>query len=211
VERGLRERSSFSYDHRIVLPDGAVRTLHGEGSVVTDAVGNPVRMSGTGQDITERKIAEDALSNKARLSFSGQTLAQEKGDGWTVGVYPEDRERRLSACSPALAHREQFVLQYRLRYHDGSYHWIIDHGMPVVGLDGEFAGHVGSCYDNEDLKLLPVVILTTSQAEEDILKSYGLHANCYIIKPVDLEQLITVVRNIEDFWLTVVTLPTDGA
>jgi PAS domain-containing protein len=62
VERGLRERSSFSYDHRIVLPDGAVRTLHGEGSVVTDAVGNPVRMSGTGQDITERKIAEDALS-----------------------------------------------------------------------------------------------------------------------------------------------------
>ncbi len=77
--------------------------------------------------------------NKAWLSFSGRTLAQEKGDGWTVGVHPEDRERRLSACSQALAHREQFVLQYRLRYHDGSYHWIIDHGMPVVGLDGEFA------------------------------------------------------------------------
>ncbi len=64
---------------------------------------------------------------------------------------------------------------------------------------------------DEELKLLPVVILTTSQAEEDVLKAYGLHANCYITKPVDLEQLITVVRNIKEFWLTIVTLPADGA
>ncbi len=62
---------------------------------------------------------------------------------------------------------------------------------------------------DEELKLLPVVILTTSQAEEDVLKAYGLHANCYITKPVDLEQLITVVRNIKEFWLTIVTLPTE--
>jgi CheY-like chemotaxis protein len=62
---------------------------------------------------------------------------------------------------------------------------------------------------DRDLKLLPVVILTTSRAEEDVLKAYGLHANCYITKPVDLEQLISVVRNIKDFWLTVVTLPSD--
>lgn len=60
------------------------------------------------------------------------------------------------------------------------------------------------------LKNLPVVILTTSQAEEDVLRAYGLHANCYITKPVDLEQLITVVRSIKEFWLTVVTLPVDG-
>lgn len=63
---------------------------------------------------------------------------------------------------------------------------------------------------DKDLRLLPVVILTTSQAEEDVLKAYGLHANCYITKPVDLEQLITVVRNIKDFWLTIVTLPADN-
>jgi two-component system, chemotaxis family, response regulator Rcp1 len=60
---------------------------------------------------------------------------------------------------------------------------------------------------DDDLKRIPVVVLTTSQAEEDILKSYNLHANCYISKPVDLEQFITVVRTIEDFWLTVVSLP----
>ena len=58
-----------------------------------------------------------------------------------------------------------------------------------------------------DLKRIPVVILTTSKAEEDVLKSYNLHANCYVTKPVDLEQFIVVVKSIDMFWLTVVTLP----
>lgn len=58
-----------------------------------------------------------------------------------------------------------------------------------------------------DLKFIPVVVLTSSKAEEDIVKSYNLHANCYVTKPVDLEQFLKVVRSIEDFWLTVVKLP----
>ena len=58
-----------------------------------------------------------------------------------------------------------------------------------------------------DLKSIPVVILTTSKAEEDIVRTYDLHANCYITKPVDLDQFIRVVKSIEDFWLTVVRLP----
>ena len=58
-----------------------------------------------------------------------------------------------------------------------------------------------------DLKRIPVVILTTSQAEQDILKTYDLYANCYITKPVDLEQFITVVSSIETFWLSIVKLP----
>ena len=58
-----------------------------------------------------------------------------------------------------------------------------------------------------ELKTIPVVVLTTSTAEQDVLRSYQLQANCYISKPVDLEQFITVVRSIEDFWLTIVTLP----
>jgi two-component system, chemotaxis family, response regulator Rcp1 len=57
------------------------------------------------------------------------------------------------------------------------------------------------------LKTIPVVILTTSRAEQDVLRSYELQANCYITKPVDLEQFITVVKAIEDFWFTIVTLP----
>ena len=58
-----------------------------------------------------------------------------------------------------------------------------------------------------DLKRIPVVILTVSQAEQDIIKSYNLHANCYITKPVDLDQFLEVVKSIENFWLTVVMLP----
>jgi two-component system, chemotaxis family, response regulator Rcp1 len=60
---------------------------------------------------------------------------------------------------------------------------------------------------DEDLKLIPVVVLTTSMDEIDVLKAYGLHANCYIVKPVDFDKFAEVVRTIEIFWLMVVTLP----
>jgi CheY-like chemotaxis protein len=58
------------------------------------------------------------------------------------------------------------------------------------------------------LRQIPVVVLTTSQAEEDIFRAYDLHANCYITKPVDFKQFMSVVKSVEDFWLTVVKLPT---
>jgi CheY-like chemotaxis protein len=60
---------------------------------------------------------------------------------------------------------------------------------------------------DENLKRIPVVILTTSSDEQDILRSYNLHANCYITKPIDLTQFLKVVQSIEDFWLTIVKLP----
>jgi len=58
-----------------------------------------------------------------------------------------------------------------------------------------------------DLRRIPVVVLTTSQAGQDILRSYDLHANCYITKPVDLDRFISVIRSIEEYWCSVVTLP----
>jgi CheY-like chemotaxis protein len=60
-----------------------------------------------------------------------------------------------------------------------------------------------------DLRTIPVVVLTTSQAEEDILKAYQLQANCYISKPVDFHQFMHAIKSIEDFWLTVVRLPAN--
>ena len=60
---------------------------------------------------------------------------------------------------------------------------------------------------DEKLKHIPVVVLTTSQAEQDILKSYRLHANCYVTKPVDFDEFIDIVHSIEDYWFTVVKLP----
>ena len=59
------------------------------------------------------------------------------------------------------------------------------------------------------LKHIPVVVLTTSSAEVDILNSYQLHANCYITKPVDLEQFVSVIKSIDELWLTVVKLPAE--
>ena len=61
------------------------------------------------------------------------------------------------------------------------------------------------------LATIPVVILTTSDADEDIARSYELHANCYVTKPVGLEAFLTVVQNIEHFWVSIVKLPRDGA
>ena len=61
--------------------------------------------------------------------------------------------------------------------------------------------------DDDSLKVIPVVILTTSIAKEDIVKTYSLHANCYVTKPLGLQQFLDVVRSIEDFWFAIVKLP----
>ena len=62
---------------------------------------------------------------------------------------------------------------------------------------------------DERLRRIPVVVLTTSSAEKDILKTYDLHANCYITKPVNLDQFSAVVKAIEEFWFTIVKLPPE--
>jgi len=68
---------------------------------------------------------------------------------------------------------------------------------------------LGEIKESADLKSIPVVVLTTSAAEEDILRSYRLHANCYITKPVDLDGFLKVVQSIDSFWLSVVQLPRE--
>ena len=66
---------------------------------------------------------------------------------------------------------------------------------------------LGEIKSDDSLKQIPIVILTTSEAEEDIIKSYELHANCYITKPVNMEQFIKVVKSVGDFWFSIVMLP----
>lgn len=80
---------------------------------------------------------------------------------------------------------------------------LLDLNMP--GMDGrELLKWIKA---DDRFKMIPVVILTTSSADADILRTYQLNANCYITKPVDLDEFIKVVRSIEDFWLSVVKLP----
>ena len=62
---------------------------------------------------------------------------------------------------------------------------------------------------DDQLKIIPVVVLTTSKADEDILKAYGIHANCYITKPIDFGGFTEVIRAVEHFWFEVVALPTE--
>lgn len=66
---------------------------------------------------------------------------------------------------------------------------------------------LGEIKSEDSLKQIPIVILTTSEAEEDIIKSYELHANCYITKPVNMEQFIKVVKSVGEFWFSIVMLP----
>lgn len=61
--------------------------------------------------------------------------------------------------------------------------------------------------ENDDFKYIPIVVLTTSSSKEDVIKTYGNHANCYITKPVDFDRFLKVIKSIEDFWLKIIELP----
>lgn len=82
---------------------------------------------------------------------------------------------------------------------------LLDLNLP--GKDGREV--LAEIKEDHDLKRIPVVVLTTSEAEEDILRTYDLHANCYITKPIHLDQFIKVMGTIEKFWLTTVRLPAE--
>jgi PAS domain S-box-containing protein len=85
--------------------------------------------------------------NKTWLAFTGRTMEQEMGNGWVDGVHPMDRERCMKRYVQAFDARTPFVLQYRLRRHDGEYRWISDNGVPRCDAQGNFAGYIGSCTD----------------------------------------------------------------
>ena len=99
-------------------------------------------------------------------------------------------------------------LHRRGKYRDAPRPDIILLDLNLPKRDGREVLH--DIKNDADLKRIPVVVLTTSKAEEDVLRTSNLHANCYVTKPVDLEKFIVVVRSIDIFWLTVVTLPPNG-
>jgi len=128
------------------------------------------------RDITARKKAEEALResearfrmvadsapvmiwmagpdklcnffNKPWLDFTGRTMEQESGNGWAEGVHPDDLRRCLKSYLESFDARQAFVLQYRLRRHDGEYRWILDNGVPRYDAQRVFSGYIGSCVD----------------------------------------------------------------
>jgi CheY-like chemotaxis protein len=125
------------------------------------------------------------------------------------------------------------VLMTREAFEDGKLHNVLNvvsNGVDALAYlrkEGEYAGAttpdlvlldlnlprmdgrevLAEIKDDESLRSIPVVVLTTSEAEEDVLRSYQLHANAYVTKPVDFERFIAVVRSIDDFFVSVVRLP----
>src|SRR5215469_457770 len=89
--------------------------------------------------------------NKSWLEFTGRTTQQEMGMGWAEGVHPDDLQGCLTTYTEAFDARKPFVMQYRLRRHDGQYCWIKDDGVPRYDAEGKFAGYIGSCVDISEL------------------------------------------------------------
>ncbi len=88
--------------------------------------------------------------NKAWLEFTGQSLKHELGNGWSEGIYPHDVEKAVQTYVSAFDARQPFVMQYRLKRHDGEYRWISDQGVPRYGPRANFRGYVGACVDITD-------------------------------------------------------------
>jgi PAS domain S-box-containing protein len=89
----------------------------------------------------------DAWCNEAWTTFTGLSCEDEEGEGWATAVHPEDLERCLDVFRDASARGDGFILEYRLRRHDGEYRWMVDNGVPWHSRDGRFLGYAGVCVD----------------------------------------------------------------
>jgi len=123
--------------------DAQLRESEERFRIVADAAPVLIWMSGVDKLCT--------FFNKTWLEFTGHSLEQEAGNGWAEGVHPNDLQRCLKTYIEAFDAREPFVMQYRLRRHDGEYRWLSDDGVPRYDTQGRFAGYIGSCVDVTEL------------------------------------------------------------
>lgn len=90
--------------------------------------------------------------NKTWLTFTGKSLEDEMGEGWQKSIHPDDREHVIQQFERNFAQKEYFILEYRLRHQNGSYRWIKNFCQPHFGINGEFNGYMGSCFDIHDIR-----------------------------------------------------------
>ncbi len=104
--------------------------------------------------------------NKIWLDFTGRTLEQEKGNGWTEGLHPDDFQHCMDYYREHFERREPFSMEYRLKRYDGEYRWILDNGSPYFDDLGSFQGYIGSCLDITERKQAEAQLLLQSKALE---------------------------------------------
>lgn len=100
--------------------------------------------------------------NKVWLEFTGRTLGQELGNGWAEGLHPDDFQRWLDCYVSHFDRHQPFVMEYRLKRHDGEYRWILDSGVPRFDSDGVFSGFIGSCIDITERKHIEAALLRSN-------------------------------------------------
>ena len=139
--------------------------------------------------------------NKAWLDFTGRTIDEETGHGWTKGIHPDDYDRCLQTWLSAFDERRSFSMEYRLRRHDGTYRWVLDHGVPRFNADGSLAGYIGSCIDIHERRQAEEALRASEEFNRSVLES---SADC--IKVLDLDgRLLSMnapglaMMEIEDF------------
>lgn len=180
----LQSCGHYQIEFRLRAKDGSYRWVLSRGKVVErDELGAPTRAVGTHTDITEQKISEASLKesearframadlapamiwitdinnlctyvNRTWLEFTGRTFEEELGIGWSKGIHPDDVQRSIEAYTKACNSREAFSMNYRTRYHDGTYRWVKDDGKPRYAPDGSFLGYIGTCIDITEQKEL---------------------------------------------------------
>ena len=126
------------------VPAEALRASEQRFRLMADAAPVLMWMSGTDKLFT--------WFNKPWLDFVGRPLEQELGNGWAENMHADDYDRCLKTYVTAFDARQPFRMEYRLKRHDGEYRWVLDNGIPLLGVGGEFTGYIGSCIDITERK-----------------------------------------------------------
>jgi len=223
IQNATTDTPITSLENRFQCNDGSYVWLEW---TVHSALSEGVRY-GIGRDITQRKQAEQALKeseerfrlmadsapvfiwisgtdkrcywfNKPWLNFTGRTLEQEFGNGWTKGVHPDDFDRCLNTYVTSFEVRQPFTREYRLQRHDGEYRWLVDKGIALYGIGGEFTGYIGSCTDITELKEVEEELRINRDQLDLAIKASEL-GTFYCDMP--LERIIWNDKCNEHFWL----------
>jgi len=213
IKRLKQEGSIVNFETKFRTKDGSMRVLLSSAEELE--LSGEACLLVSSSDITERVAAQQALReseerfrnvadiapvmiwiagedkkytyvNKQRLDFTGRSLAEELGDGWMEGVFPEDYSRCLEIYTKSFEERKPFEMEYRIRRYDGEYRWIYDTGTPRFSPDHVFLGFIGSAIDITERKESEVKL---HQAHEELqqLKNQLEAENIYLQQELQLD------------------------